>query len=248
MDDTLIITSLEQAGIEPEAAKLYVRLLDYGPATALQLARLTNISRTQIYRFVDQLAGFGLAQQFPGSSAYLAQPISKLAAVLDARQQQIQQLRTDLAEASKLRAEGTGAVSIEVLPGLGGISQSLWEIARHGHDYVAMSPTIIGNQLNRERQQAFYHLLYDKSRNGRLLSNTRLVSQTEIAPLTSELLSCRQIDPEVLPIDTETVVAGDRAWLFNAAGATAITSPSLSAQLSQLFESYWQLAAPADIV
>lgn len=56
---------LEALGFTKEETSLYLALVKHGPATLLEVSRITNIERTKLYRIIDALASRGLLEQVP---------------------------------------------------------------------------------------------------------------------------------------------------------------------------------------
>jgi sugar-specific transcriptional regulator TrmB len=56
-----ILLSLSRLGLSLDQAKVYVCLLEGGSMSHLQIARLTGVNRTKVYRIVDDLESSSLA-------------------------------------------------------------------------------------------------------------------------------------------------------------------------------------------
>src|SRR3990167_9821405 len=55
MNKQIIITQLEQFGLDEVEVQIYLNLLAGGAKTPLDLSRETNINRSKIYRYLDRL-------------------------------------------------------------------------------------------------------------------------------------------------------------------------------------------------
>ena len=69
MPDKIIFNFLTALGLTSDESRIYVFLLQNGPASELDLSRKTKIARTTVYRVLENLMEKGLLQknQSPGS-------------------------------------------------------------------------------------------------------------------------------------------------------------------------------------
>jgi Fe2+ or Zn2+ uptake regulation protein len=95
---------LKKAGIEPAATKVYLELNKDGPSSALQLAKGTGMSRTQVYRYLDalQLSGLVSAEQLSYGTLFRALPLENLEGLIIDRETQATELRTRLSDMATL--------------------------------------------------------------------------------------------------------------------------------------------------
>src|SRR3990172_9392171 len=54
---------LEEIGLERVLRRLYTTLISRGTLTVLELSRLSEINRTQVYRFLEKLTALGLVEE-----------------------------------------------------------------------------------------------------------------------------------------------------------------------------------------
>lgn len=62
-----LVEGLENVGIEPDLARLYLRLLRNGPSKAGALSDISSFSRTKVYRLLDAMVQEGLADASLGT-------------------------------------------------------------------------------------------------------------------------------------------------------------------------------------
>src|SRR5438874_7580 len=99
MDISSIQNYFEKLGLEPDTTAVYIELTKRGHSSALQLAKTTGISRTQIYRHLETLQQHGLvsAEQLSYGTLYRALPLENIEGLLADREAETTSLRHDLA-------------------------------------------------------------------------------------------------------------------------------------------------------
>jgi len=63
MNNSIIIRFLSELGLTTEEIKIYLTLTEKGSLTILELARITNINRTRVYRLVEVMHKKGLLEE-----------------------------------------------------------------------------------------------------------------------------------------------------------------------------------------
>src|SRR5437764_13806390 len=86
---------LGKLGVEPESVAVYIELVKQGYSSALQLAKATNISRTQVYRHLEALQQHGLAsaEQLSYGTLYRPLPIENIDGLLANREAETAAIR-----------------------------------------------------------------------------------------------------------------------------------------------------------
>src|SRR6476660_4586337 len=89
---------LGKLGVDQESVKIYVELVRHGYSSALQLAKATNISRTQVYRHLENLQQNGLvsAEQLNYGTLYRPMPIENIEGLLANREAETAAIRRNL--------------------------------------------------------------------------------------------------------------------------------------------------------
>ncbi len=99
MEHASVITKyLGKLGIEPEAVTVYLELVKHGHSSALQLAKVTNISRTQVYRHLESLQQNGLVspEQLSYGTLYRPLPLDNIEGLLANREAETAAIRRNL--------------------------------------------------------------------------------------------------------------------------------------------------------
>jgi sugar-specific transcriptional regulator TrmB len=122
---------LIRLGLDERAADIYTALKQYGPQTISELARLSRVPRTRIYRVFDELVEAGLieVQTHHKRNILEAAPFSKVQVVLAAKEQELSDLRREYAGlVTQLDTQmmQTDRSRIYFYEGIEGIKQMLW--------------------------------------------------------------------------------------------------------------------------
>jgi sugar-specific transcriptional regulator TrmB len=258
MDQPAIIQKyLAKLGIEPDTSNLYLELVKHGHSSALQLAKATNISRTQVYRHLDALREVGLAsaEQLSYGTLYRPLPLENIEGLLADRESETAAIRRNLepmVAALRAIAGGSGPkATVQHFYGPAGLKQASWNLTKANKEYRVFEAAHLSAHLDvafarRCREQAIERGLvsYD-------LTNATSVKAKEIEPYNPRATFMRHIDPTVLAIDFEVLIYSDTVTLLDYSVenqmAIEIHHPSLHAMMRQLFDAMWAQATPLTI-
>lgn len=110
-----VIKFLSQLGLDFFESKVFMTLLENGPMTVLNLSRVSDISRTNVYRIVDRLKESGLVEERIKGSRTLINPapVSKLELLIQEQENRSDILRKTFPEIRSLYEHGGSEASIE---------------------------------------------------------------------------------------------------------------------------------------
>ncbi len=258
MDQSGVIKKyLGKLGIEAEAVGVYLELVRQGYSSALQLAKATNISRTQVYRHLEALQKNGLAsaEQLSYGTLYRPMPIENIEGLLANREAETAAIRRNLSgmtAALQAIAGGSGSkATVQHFYGLAGLKQANWNATKADKEYKVFEAAHISAHLDqafarRHRERCIERQLisYD-------LTNSTSVHAKEIEPFEPSRTFLRHIDPEVLTINFEVVLYNQVVLLLDYTKensmAVEIHHPTLNAMMTQLFDAMWAQATPLEI-
>lgn len=258
MDQLATITKyLEKLAIEPDATKIYIKLIKHGHSSALQLAKATSISRTQVYRHLEHLQKHGLvsAEQLSYGTLYRPLPLENLEGLLANREAETAAIRRNLGAmtaALQAIAGGTGPkATVQHYYGVAGLKQVNWNLTKADGEYRVFEAAHLSAHLDkafarRHRERCIEQKLvsYD-------LTNATSVRAKEIEPYEPSKTFLRHIDPGTLAINFEVYLYNDVVTLLDYAAENAmaieIHHPSLHAMMRQLFDAIWAQATPLTI-
>lgn len=100
MNKSVILSQLEDLGLEEAEAKIYLHLLESGSRTHLELSRETNINRSKIYRSVEKLTEKKLLEEintFSGKKIQAVNP-KNIGLLIEEEQELLNSRKTFLGE------------------------------------------------------------------------------------------------------------------------------------------------------
>ncbi len=258
MDQQKIIQKyLATLGIEPETTTVYIALVQMGYSSALQLAKATNISRTQIYRYLESLQHSGLvsAEQLSYGTLYRPLPLENLEGLIADREAETAALRRNLngmTQALQQLAGGTGPkATVQHFYGIAGLKQANWNLTKANGEYRVFEAAHINQHLDKAFARRHREQCIAKGIHTYDLTNNTVASLKELEPVDLHLSQARHIDPEILTINFEMYIYDDIVTLLDyQAGhemAIEMHHPSYKAMMQQLFDAMWAIATPLEI-
>ncbi len=248
---------LQVLGIEPEATHAYLELTKLGPASALQLAKITGISRTQIYRHLEELQAKGLVsgEKLSYGTLFRALSIENLDAIIAQRESETAAAKRNLSAMTSLMQELAGSsgpkATIQHYYGLAGLKQVNWNLTKADKEFRVFEVAHLSQHLDKAfarrcSEQYIAHNLktYD-------LTNATEVYRKDLEPINPANSLIRHVDPEVLQINFEVYLYNDIVTLLDYSKtqqlALEIHHPALKAMMQQLFDAIWATATPLQI-
>lgn len=253
----IIQTYLQKLGIEPEATTLYIALTTEGPSSALQLAKHSGISRTQVYRFLESLQAAGLvsAEQLSYGTLYRALPLDNIEGLLANREAETAAIRRNLsamATALQTLAGGVGPkATVQHFYGRAGLKQANWNLTKADEEFRVFETAHLNQHLDRAFARRCREQFISRSLRSYDLTNAEKVTLRELEPIDLKLSEVRHIDPMVLTINFEVYIYNNVVTLLDYhAGremAIEIHHPALNTLMQQLFDAMWAQATPLEI-
>jgi sugar-specific transcriptional regulator TrmB len=258
MDSSGVIKKyLGKLGVEAEAVTVYLELVKQGYASALQLSKATGVSRTQIYRRLDELQHYGLAsaEQLSYGTLYRPMPIENIEGLLANREAETAAIRRNLGgmtAALQAIAGGSGPkATVQHYYGLAGIKQANWNITKADKEYRCFEAAHISAHLDQAFARRHRERCIERGLTSYDLTNATSVNAKEIEPFEPSKTFIRRIDPEVLTINFEVVLYNNVVLLLDYTKensmAVEINHPTLHAMMTQLFDAMWAQASPINI-
>ncbi|HSW81115.1 MAG TPA: helix-turn-helix domain-containing protein [Candidatus Saccharimonas sp.] len=249
---------LQKIDIDPMAAAFYIELTQTGPTSALQLAKQTGVSRTQVYRYLEILQTKGLvsAEQLSYGTLFRSLPLQNLDNAIAAKEAEVTALRTDLnAMASLLRnLAGSAApqATVRHYYGLAGIKQANWNLTKAEGEFCVFETAHISEHLDPAFVKRFRERVIERNITSYDLTNATKVTADNIGPFAPSRTFYRRVDQKTLQIQFEMYLYNDVVTLLDytagAMQAVEIQHPSLHAMMRQLFDAMWRLGEPLEII
>ncbi len=256
MDQSSIIAKyLGKLGVEPEAVTVYLELVRHGYSSALQLAKATEISRTQIYRHLEALQRYGLAsaEQLSYGTLYRPLPIDNIEGLLANREAETAAIRRNLgAMTAALQAIAGGSgpkATVQHYYGPAGIKQATWNLTKANGEYRCFEAAHLSTHLDQAFARRHRERCIERKLTTYDLTNAHTVRAKEIEPYEPTRTFLRHIDPQVLTINFEMLIYNDIVTLYDYQEQMAVEvhHPALHAMMKQLFDAMWTQATPLEI-
>lgn len=252
-----IQTYLGKLGVEPDAVRVYIELLERGHSSALQLARATGTSRTQTYRYLDDLKAKGLAsaEQLSYGTYFQALPIENIDGLLADREAETLALRHDLPGVSALLQQLAGSqgptATVHHYYGLAGLKQVNWNLTKASGEYRVFEAAHLSQHLDKTFARRCREKYIERGLTSYDLTNAAQVSAAEIEPFNPAKTHIRRVDEAVLKINFEVYIYNDVVTLLDYSRedplAIEIHHAALHAMMRQLFDAMWNTAQPIPV-
>lgn len=252
-----IIKFLSNLGLDVDQSKIYLTLLDYPGITILQLSRESRISRTNVYRLVDDLKSIGLVEEIQRDSKKLLYPVGthKLELIVKEQESKSEFLRKILPELTSLITSSESitqpGTKIQVYKGVEGIKQMVWNTLRTNKECVGFTfrslKEIVGENFEKEWREEYIK---------RKLIFRDLVSDSYLASLAGDNTALeefkshfrtRYIPKTVLDINHQVDIYNDVVafylWYDTEIFGVEIYNRRISDMQKQLFELAWEKAS-----
>lgn len=253
----LIKKYLAKIGIEPETTQIYIELTKLGPTSALQLAKATGISRTQVYRHLEELQKYGLVsgENLNYGSLFRPMALDNIEGLIANREAENAALRRNLGAMTKLLQNMAGATgpkaTVQHYYGVSGLKQVNWNLTKANKEYRVFEVAHLSQHLDKAFARHCRERYIERKLTSFDLTNATRVVAKNIEPFAPARTHFRHIDPEVLTINFEVYIYNDVVTLLDYHKdkllALEIYHASLNHMMKQLFDAMWQTATPIEI-
>jgi sugar-specific transcriptional regulator TrmB len=242
-------------GLSNEQSTVYIALLCNGPKTALELARLTKISRTQIYRILDELKDSQLVDYDSSlsTSIFEAMPPSNLEAKVVAKETEALLMKSSLNETYamlKSLAGNNPHIKSKTLhyQGIEGLKQVNWNMTKAVGEYRVFEVSHLSSFLDKKFAERCRQRTMDQKIKSYDLTNNPNIYKKDLEPVSLDLASYRYINPKILDIKFEMYVYNDVVTLVDYSSdeifALEIYHQTLADMQKQIHRALWSLAQP----
>ncbi len=248
---------LQKLDIEPETTDVYIELIKLGPSSALQLAKSTKITRTQIYRHLEHLQSLGLAsaEKLSYGTLFRALPLENLEGPIANKEAENAAIRRNLGNMGDILASisGTGGpkATIQHYYGQGGLKQVNWNLTKAEKEFKVFEVAHLSHHLDVAFARRCRERYMEKGLTSYDLTNATTVLAKDLEPFNPSKSFSRHVDPKVLTINFEMYMYNDVVTLVDYSKdqpmALEIHHPALKMMMEQLFDSIWTTATPLKI-
>jgi len=160
-----IIKFLSTLGLSFEQSKIYISLLDEPGVTILELSRNSKISRTNVYRIVEDLVGMGLIDQILRDGKKMLFPVGahKLELIVKEHESKVELMRNILPELSALITSSEtinqSGTKVQLYKGVEGVKQMVWNTLRSNKECIGYTfrslKEIVGEKFEADWRNEF---------------------------------------------------------------------------------------------
>jgi sugar-specific transcriptional regulator TrmB len=248
---------LQVLGIEPEATTVYVELTKQGPSSALQISKITGISRTQTYRRLEELQSSGLAsaEQLSYGTLFRPLPFENVEALLAQREAETTIAKSSMGDMINVLQHMAGSAghkaTVQHYYGLAGLKQVNWNLTKADKEFRIFEAAHLSQHPDKAFARRHREQCMERGLTSYDLTNNTSIKAKDLEPFEPSRTFLRHIGPEILTLNFEVYVYNDVVALLDYSKgqqlAMEIHHPALHAMMRQLFEAMWGIASPLEI-
>lgn len=248
---------LGKLGIDPATTAVYVELCKLGPSSALQLARSTKISRTQVYRHLEELQSKSLvsSEQLSYGTMYRALPLENIDGLIANREAENSAIKRNIGAMAEALHQLVGATgpkaTVQHYYGEAGLKQVNWNLTKADKEFRVFEAAHLSQHLNKAFARRCRERIIERGLISYDLTNDTSIHAKELEPFELSRTFIRHIDPMVLTLNFEVYIYNDVVALLDYSAdnqmAIEIHHPALHAMMKQLFAVMWNQATPLEI-
>lgn len=255
MNKQIIISQLENFGIDEVEAKIYLHLLDRGPQKPLELSRDININRSKIYRYIDRLIAKKLIEisNVERGKRLKASSPQNLELLIHEKEHEVKTQKENLPdllkELTSFPANPERSFEIKHYHGTDGLKQMLWNHMRAKKEILVFG---YENRNNIAGKTFAEMIRYEQVE--------RKITKIEIENATDQgnywytdvanwgkYYKSRYIPPEILNIRQYHVIFNDTisilSWADGNKIGVEIENSGFAEMYRQIFWKFWDIAA-----
>lgn len=244
-----IIALLTQFGITELEAKIYLEILSVRGDTALAISRSIKLSRTKVYRLLDNLITKKLIVTRIGERGmrFVATPPDQLELLLSDRQHELDKLRTTLpmlqSQLSTLKGSSPKS-KVLYYHGLEGLKQVTHNSLKAKGELLIYELETMNAFLSRGWAEDFRRkFVANHIKTRSLVNTTKMEGWTDVTEMVEKYWEMRHLDPQGNPFQFEIIIYNDVYCMYRYTGdeifCIEIYSQELADMQRQLFEYLW---------
>lgn len=255
MNNQLLESFLTTLGLTKEGSQIFSFLIQKGPATILNLSRLTNINRTKIYRLVEGLEKMGMIQEIVEENKTLLKAVDlhQLELLVQREEEKTQYLRKVFPEISALIPASTSlsqpSTKVIFYRGVEGIRQMVWNTLRTKGELVGYTyrylDEIVGEKFGRDWHEEW---VVRKLKMRDIYSDIYIESKKKkhIHSFPSNFFESKYISNKILNVNHQIDIYNDIVGIYNwhesEVFGVEIYNEKVASLQRQLFEIVWKVA------
>lgn len=249
----------QKLGITDDALLVYAELRKFGHRSALELSRSTKMPRTQVYRLLDELKGFGLvsAEQLSYGTLFRSLPFSNLEAVVAAKEADLLAVKRQMPSIEGFFNTLAGAdtdepkAAVRHYYGMAGVKQVTWNILKAKDKFCVFEVSHLSAFADKAFTRHHREEVIKRGLKSYDLTNDNFAQKKDLEPLNEKTSFLRYVPKDILDIQFEVILYNDVVALLdyknNSPMALEIHHPALKTMMQQLFDTMWAQAQPIKI-
>jgi len=251
-----IIKFLSNLGLSFDQSKIYIALIEKGEMSVLEISRLTSLSRTNVYRHIEDLKTLGLVEEVLKDAKKVIMPVGvhKLELIVREQESKAEFLRKIMPELSSIISTTSSlsqpGTKVLLYRGVEGIKQMVWNTLKANKECVGytfrMLSEIVGDKFDSEWRAEF---AFRKLKFRDVISDSYLASLQESAKKDSYnklLFQTRYLVPSILDVTHQMDIYNDvvafYTWYDDEVFGVEIYNDKIAKLQKQLFELAWSSA------
>lgn len=255
---------LLELGLNPEESLIYLTLNQHGPLTPLEISRKTRISRTTVYRLLDEMRSEKLITEIIDQHRTLAQAITpeELRLKLTGEQDRLSRLVYQFPQVQNYLDQQVSRrhpdTQVKFYRGRSGIEQMLFNVLNANNNIYGFSPTDFSKTVSRKTYQYVYQeivaqkLIVQDIYSDRYIQSIggldHLKSGSSVYQKFPNHFISRYLPSSTLDVTTQMDIYNDIIAIYNWTKedifGVEIHNAKVSKMQQQIFKILWDLAIP----
>jgi len=239
---------------------IYWLLVQHGNSTTLELARVTGISRTQVYRFLEKMKKEGLVEEIIDEYRLLAKAvdIDQLERLVKEKEYDTKELRSLFPDVRKLLSLGIGqnqpGTKVLFYKGRDGLRQMLWNTLKAKEVVRGYSYRMVEDSIGEKFALEWAHEWVNRKLSGKdiisddYIQNRKESKRPNHLDIVGFTFRSRYLPPNILKIDHQMDVYNNivsyYSWHEGDVFGVEIYNQKVADFEKQVFEIVWKQAKP----
>lgn len=241
-DNTHLYETLKTLGLSEKESKIYLALLQLGPATPYKMAKRSGLKRPTAYVIADELVEKGYAVKAPGDKhTYIARPPE---VIYEEREQKMLAAKKNLPELQALKGGVADRPAVLYFEGQEGMKQALMYRIKEMHDNEIVGFFADPDFSTKETQAESFE--FNDYRMAHNIKVRGLVTETESLKGFEEYILDKTFIPKYIPKEMYSSNASFEFYpnfikilFWDASIGVIIESPTVAKAMKQIFEMLW---------
>lgn len=244
------LSILENFGLYPEEAKVYLAMIHMGNTTMLEISKRTEIKRATVYLIINRLINKNLVKSliFGKKKYYAAENPKKMISILEERRKELEEIIPFLKEQYKTREDTPNIYFYEGREGVEKIYEEILKLESKSEVLWFGCQQDLFEEFYRIYKALEYRDVDEDSAGIRLLMNSTRMDKEYAKNVnddedTYKIVKARVLPKDLLFINTNNIIIGNRLVVFSVKRdyfVVIIESDDVANTYRTLFETAWR--------